>query len=515
MKEIIYIQAGNFANHIGTHFWNTQESYFTFGEEEDSNQQSSVAHDISFREGVSTDRRTETFCPRLLIFDQKDNFGTLARNNALYHDLETEDTDNEEIMQIDVIQRAGIEKSDYQKHLDLEVNYRHSSEESTENRSENPFPQPEDVRYWSDYNRVFYLPRSLHTVSQSQTWRKAERTELINNVTEDSFRHFAEECDLLQGIISTFDTSTFGPLSLSLLEHIRDDFPKLPLLSSLCLEEPTMGIVAVDDTRRALSIVVDAAILGNLLVWSHSLTVPLQPPSTWMLDSVAHPLSLKLGSRFHTSAVLSCHLESVTFPQRARSTLVDLDTFCRRMNWREDTPLVNISGCLPIHAAAFKSSPIVLQDFSSWGRPVRRASSLSGRIVGRGIPALVTDDEVVKALPNEFSFPLVDINRYQAYPIPDSFPQFFGPAAQLSAPVRMVSCIASLEARSHMYQPLLQMADFVNQFAKRGQVDNESVVEMFGGGREELRDLSENLRQIGENWAGGGWDDTEEEYEGE
>lgn len=85
MKEIIYIQAGNLANHIGTHFWNTQESYFTYEEGEDP----IVEHDISFREGstLKVSSRVDwmicvlesqvalkgesTFCPRLLLFDHK------------------------------------------------------------------------------------------------------------------------------------------------------------------------------------------------------------------------------------------------------------------------------------------------------------------------------------------------------------------------------------------------------------------------------------------------------------
>ena len=52
MKEIIYIQAGNFANYIGTHFWNTQESYLGDDAEHSDN---SIAHDwdVSFREGLS------------------------------------------------------------------------------------------------------------------------------------------------------------------------------------------------------------------------------------------------------------------------------------------------------------------------------------------------------------------------------------------------------------------------------------------------------------------------------
>ncbi len=50
MKEILYIQAGSLANFVGTHFWNTQESYFTYDEHEDP----SVFHDRSFREGVTS-----------------------------------------------------------------------------------------------------------------------------------------------------------------------------------------------------------------------------------------------------------------------------------------------------------------------------------------------------------------------------------------------------------------------------------------------------------------------------
>ena len=49
MKEIIYIQAGPLANHIGTHFWNTQQCYFTYSEGEEV----LVDHDISYREGIS------------------------------------------------------------------------------------------------------------------------------------------------------------------------------------------------------------------------------------------------------------------------------------------------------------------------------------------------------------------------------------------------------------------------------------------------------------------------------
>ena len=56
MKEILYIQAGALPNFVGTHFWNTQESYFQYDgdlEGDDGVDEPEINHDVSFREGLS------------------------------------------------------------------------------------------------------------------------------------------------------------------------------------------------------------------------------------------------------------------------------------------------------------------------------------------------------------------------------------------------------------------------------------------------------------------------------
>jgi len=55
MKEILYIQAGTLPNFVGTHFWNTQESYFQYDGDAgaDETGEPEISHDISFREGMS------------------------------------------------------------------------------------------------------------------------------------------------------------------------------------------------------------------------------------------------------------------------------------------------------------------------------------------------------------------------------------------------------------------------------------------------------------------------------
>ena len=60
MKEILYIQAGSLANYIGTHFWNTQETYLSFEEPENS----TIRHDVSFKEV----QNSPTVCTLVYVF---------------------------------------------------------------------------------------------------------------------------------------------------------------------------------------------------------------------------------------------------------------------------------------------------------------------------------------------------------------------------------------------------------------------------------------------------------------
>jgi len=85
MREIITLQLGSQANHVGTHFWNTQESYFTYGSQEES----PVDHDIHFRAGVGADG-SDTYLPRVVIYDFKSSFGTLRKLNELYEVMDSD-----------------------------------------------------------------------------------------------------------------------------------------------------------------------------------------------------------------------------------------------------------------------------------------------------------------------------------------------------------------------------------------------------------------------------------------
>jgi hypothetical protein len=56
MREIIYVQAGTTANHVGTHFWNGQDHYATLDAEGDKQERIDHAKSFSIREDADTVR---------------------------------------------------------------------------------------------------------------------------------------------------------------------------------------------------------------------------------------------------------------------------------------------------------------------------------------------------------------------------------------------------------------------------------------------------------------------------
>lgn len=82
MREIITLQLGQQSNYLATHFWNAQESYFTYSDGDDQDP-SPVDHDVHFRPGLAADG-SETYMPRTVIYDLKGGFGSMRKINALY-----------------------------------------------------------------------------------------------------------------------------------------------------------------------------------------------------------------------------------------------------------------------------------------------------------------------------------------------------------------------------------------------------------------------------------------------
>jgi hypothetical protein len=127
----------------------------------------------------------------------------------------------------EVIQKqAPIPQSDYQKSLDQGTSA--------------PQLTSETVRYWSDYNRVFYHPRSIVQLNEYELnsqimpfedWNVGE--ELFNDLDKEhdlldrDLRPFAEECDQMRAI-QIFSTSddAWGGFTARYIDRIRDEYGK-------------------------------------------------------------------------------------------------------------------------------------------------------------------------------------------------------------------------------------------------------------------------------------------------
>ncbi|KAA8651562.1 misato family protein [Aspergillus tanneri] len=301
MHEIITLQLGQRANYLATHFWNLQESYFTYGNEGES----PIDHDVHFRPGVGADGN-ETYTPRTLIYDLKGGFGTLRKYNALY-ELSEDLTpghglwDGKEVIQ----QQAVIPLSDYQKNLDEGL----------------PAPplSPETVRYWSDYNRLFYHPRSIVQLNDyelnSRTmpfedWSVGE--DLFNDLDKEhdlldrDARPFAEECDQLRALqIFTGSDDAWGGFSSKYVDRLRDEYGKKAIWV-WAIEGVSKQVQHKRDMNKARTIC-------NISPQS-SLYTPIKDP----LSHVPSSIHFYPHSQWQSSALICSAVETATLPSRLR-----------------------------------------------------------------------------------------------------------------------------------------------------------------------------------------------------
>jgi hypothetical protein len=129
-----------------------------------------------------------------------------------------------------IVQRTQpIPQSAYQEHLDAGLN---------------PPPlRPSTVRYWSDYSRVFYHPKSIVQLSEFdvndklmpfERWEVGmelfEKLEREVDLVDRDLRPFMEECDGVQGLqIFTGVDDAWGGWASGWLERLRDEYGKMSI----------------------------------------------------------------------------------------------------------------------------------------------------------------------------------------------------------------------------------------------------------------------------------------------
>ena len=101
---------------------------------------------------------------------------------------------------VDEYKQTPIQQSKYHSQLEYQVDEDHNPDHKE--------GEPE-IRYWSDFNRLYYTPRSIQRLPDTADWENVEsdwvggretfqRFNEGTDLMEDSLRLFVEECDSLQ-----------------------------------------------------------------------------------------------------------------------------------------------------------------------------------------------------------------------------------------------------------------------------------------------------------------------------
>lgn len=198
------------------------------------------------------------------------------------------------------------------------------------------------VRYWSDFNRVFYHPRSVVQINDYELGSSLmpfenfdSGEELFANIDREEdlldrdFRPWAEECDQMQGIqIWTSGDDAWGGFASRYAERLRDEFGKISLWAWSSEEEKGKGQRATQ--LRKLT---NAAKALAQMSMHASMYVPMSIPSR-----LPQSVQLDHDSQWHTSAMLATTLETMTLPSRLRSG------YSKRGSLRDMVAALNVNG---------------------------------------------------------------------------------------------------------------------------------------------------------------------------
>jgi hypothetical protein len=200
-----------------------------------------------------------------------------------------------------------VEPSPYQRSLDA--------------GTEPPRLTTSSVRYWSDFTRVFYHPKSLvqlYDFELNSSIRPFERysmgTELFqtldkeDDIVDRDFRPFVEECDRMQGIqtLATLDDA-WGGFATHYLDLLRDEYPK----SCIWLWGLQSPMLDVSREKRQLRMSNMAQSIAQACSTA-SMVVPLSIPE----GELPRNVTMDPRSPWHVSAAFATAIESSTLETR-------------------------------------------------------------------------------------------------------------------------------------------------------------------------------------------------------
>lgn len=344
--EVVTLQLGNYANYVGTHWWNLQESTFTYDRAAGSRE---VDHDVLFREGVTLGGEV-TYTPRLIAYDLQCNVGSLCKQGSLYSSHAAGDTASV-AWPAELVKRyvsSAADENEFLQDLRREdalatasAAARAPPDAAVASYRERVYDLDGAVRQWSDYLKVHLHPKTVSTISEYGA--QGEGCEPFNvhgygeqlygrdkyaTEVEDKLHFFTEECDYLQGFQLLCDTNDgFGGFASRAAALLAEEFPRRPAMAYCTLPaascEPAVADGG-DGGDDGLYRLVNDALSWCALCDSGACVVPLSlSDDPWLRRrrdaavQLAH-VRYRPDLAYHTSAVIAAALDTATLPYRIR-----------------------------------------------------------------------------------------------------------------------------------------------------------------------------------------------------
>ncbi|XP_031743901.1 protein misato homolog 1 isoform X2 [Cucumis sativus] len=329
MRELVTVQVGEFANFVGSHFWNFQDELIglaadPLGDAVFKNQHLNM--DVLYRSG-ETQQGVLTYTPRLVSVGFK---GSVSARGTLYND----DVDTPS----DTVTWRGSVATHYTEPCKKNLFLQSLSEEEQENlvdgknsgRGEIEDKDiieclESDVTFWTDFSKVHYHPQSLYQFVGS--WVDAQEFDnygigkesfswsLQGEDIDERLRFFVEECDHIQGFQFIVDDSGgFSAVAGDFLESVADEYSNTPVLL-YSVRSPSSSNVLRENKKQIISRDLHDAISFARLSSFCQLYVPVGLPSLNRSKAATH-LCIDDQKPYHCSAVYAAALHSIGLPFR-------------------------------------------------------------------------------------------------------------------------------------------------------------------------------------------------------
>ncbi|KAF8795694.1 Protein misato like protein [Argiope bruennichi] len=330
--EIVTIQAGNFANFIGTHWWNIQESSFCYTP--DSSIPLDINHDVMFREGLNL-RGEVTYTPRLILVDLQDNLTSIRKECPLYRSPTEDDSKPLWDGQVEVIKDEAVKKNPFLDEFEKLSNPSANNADETEKKEKKISNEIS--------SSIEKTPFNLYSNGEDLYERSGK--EMI----EDGIRRMTEECDFLQGFHLLFDAHNgFSGISNNILQYLEDEYKRIP---SLCFpvfqEKGNMPIQDIKDQMNRLYAVLNS--MSNLNR-NCSLFSPLSLSDDIVTQSEPYKnfpfIDYNPNLLYQTSAIYATAIETLTSPFRLKAMKFTMSDITSSMS-TYGRKLVCSSTCLP------------------------------------------------------------------------------------------------------------------------------------------------------------------------